>query len=298
MNVLRLVSGSAHPALAAELSAELQVPLSHADCTRFADGETRVHIEGDLRGTTVCIVQPTAPPVNDHLMELTLLIDAARSAGAARVIAVVPYLAYSRQEQRSAVGDPRSAQVIARLLDSVGLDHLVCVDLHAPALESSFAMPLTQLAAAAVLSPPIRQWQLAQPVIVSPDAGGMKRAQRVAAELRAELAVAVKERYGPDQARSLRVLGDVRGRSCVLVDDMASTGQTLAHAAEALRAAGARDVRAVFTHAVMAPGAVERLQAARLEAIVTTNTIPLAPAAGFQVVSVARELGAAVRSLL
>ena len=173
------------------------------------------------------------------VMTLALLADAARAAGAARVVGVVPYFGYSRQEQRSASGDPRSAQVAARLLGAVGLDHLVTLDLHAPALESALPMPVTLLRPDGLFLPIIRQWGINNLTIAAPDAGGIKRAQRFASELNAELAVVTKTRPRPDVAVSLKVLGDVRNRTCVIVDDMASTGRTLVGAAEALRDAGA-----------------------------------------------------------
>lgn len=271
---LRLIAGSAHPALAAELARELNVTLDPVEIATFADGETRVHIVPDVRAASVWIVQPTCPPVNDHLMELALMIDAARAAGAARVTAVVPYFGYARQDVRSRRGDPRSAQVVARWLEAVGLDHLVTLDLHTPALESALPMPVTLLHAEEVFLPRIKSWGLEGLVVVAPDAGGFKRAQRYALVLGARLAVIAKDRPRPDAAAPLQVLGDVRDHVCLVVDDMASTGRTLAGAADALRRAGARDVHALFTHAVMAAGAVDRLFDAHFGKILATDSIP------------------------
>jgi ribose-phosphate pyrophosphokinase len=294
---LLLISGDAHPELAERLAAELKLELAPAEIGSFVDTETRVRVTPEVRGADVFILQPTSPPVNDHLMALAQLIDACRAAGARRVTALAPYFGYARQDQRSRVGDPRSAQVVARLLGAVGLDHLVTLDLHAPSLESAFSMPCTLLRADDLFVPVIERWGVRDLVIVAPDAGGLKRAQRYAARLSTDLAVVTKDRPQPDVATPRRVLGDVRDRTCVLVDDLASTGRTLAGAAEALRRSGARDVHAVFTHAVMATGAMERLLAAPLERIATTDSVPPTRHARVEVLPIAALLAKTVRAL-
>jgi ribose-phosphate pyrophosphokinase len=292
---MQLISGNAHPVLAENLARELRLPRVAAEVGAFADGETRVHLAQDVREATVILVQPTCPPVNDHLMVLALLADAARAAGAARVVGVVPYFGYARQEQRGRPGDPRSAQVAARLLGSVGLDHLVTLDLHAPALESALPMPATLLRAEDVFLPRIKGWGIQDLVIVAPDAGGLKRAQRFAHALDTHLAVIAKDRPRPDVATPLQVLGAVKDRVCLVVDDMASTGRTLSGAADALRQAGAREVHALFTHAVMAPGAVDWLRAARFGKLLSTDSIPVAADTGLEIVSIAPLLAQTVR---
>lgn len=289
------ISGDAHPKLAAEIAAELQLSVSSAAVATFADGETRVHIEADVRDAVVVIVQPTSPPVNDHLVSLALLADAAKAAGADCIIAVVPYFGYSRQEQRSAVGDARSARLAANLLGMSGIDRLITLDLHVPALESAFPLSVTLLQPDELFLPVIRG--IANLTIVAPDAGGMKRAQRFAGRLDAELAVVAKIRSGPDAVAVSGVLGNVRGRECVIVDDMASTGRTLALAAEALRDAGADAVHAVFTHPVMAEGAIARLLAAPIKQLVTSDSIPPPEHPRIQVVPIALLLAAAVRNV-
>lgn len=294
---LRLIAGNAHPALAENLAHELKVPLVTAEVGSFADGETRVHISQDVRGAAVFIVQPTCPPVNDNLMVLALLADAVRAAGAARVTGIVPYFGYARQEQRSRPGDPRSAQVAGRLLDCVGLDHLVTLDLHAPALESALPMPATLLHAEEVLLPRVKNWDIRDLVVVTPDAGGLKRAQRYALALGAPLAVIAKERPRPDTAVPLQVLGNVKDRVCLVVDDMASTGRTISGAADALRQAGAKDVHAIFTHAVMAPGALDRLIAAQFGKVLTTDSIPVSADSWLEVVPITPLLARTVRYL-
>ncbi len=293
----KLLSGDAHPTLAQDLAGELNVALEPVTITTFADGEASICIEGDMRDALVFIVQPTSPPVAEHLLTLALLIDAARAAGAVRTVALVPYFGYARQEQRSQRGEPRSAQVAARLLAAVGLDHLVTLDLHAPALESAFPMPVTQLRAEELFVPRLREWKLHDLTIVAPDAGGLKRGQRYASALDAGLAVIAKTRSRPDVAAQRQVLGDVQGRTCVLVDDLASTGRTLAGSAEALRRAGAREVHAVFTHAVMAAEARERLLSAPLDRIMTSDSIPIAEHTRLEVVRIAPLLAQAVRGL-
>lgn len=293
-----LISGDGNPALAAKIAEELNLPLEPVEAGTFADGETHVHIGSDVRNATVVIVQPTSPPVNDRLMMLALLADAACAAGAARTIGVVPYFGYSRQEQRGDVGDPRSAQVVAQLLGSVGLDHLVALDLHAPALESALPMPVTLLRPDALFLPFIRQWNADKLAIVAPDAGGMKRAQRFASQLNAELAVVAKTRPRHDVATPLKLLGDVQGRTCVIVDDMASTGRTLAGAAERLREAGAKSVHAIFTHPVMASGAIERLCAAPLDKLITSDSVAMSPHPRFEIVSTAPLLAQAIRDVV
>ena len=187
---VKLLSGNAHPALGKSLACELGVPLQRAEIGAFADGETKVHVADDLREASVFILQPTYPPVNEHLMVLALLADAVRAAGAAHITAIVPYFGYARQEQRSRSGDARSAQVVGRLLEAVGVDHLVALDLHTPALESALPMPATLLDAEDLFLPRVKSWELRDLVVVSPDAGGMKRAQRYAAALDAPLVTA------------------------------------------------------------------------------------------------------------
>jgi ribose-phosphate pyrophosphokinase len=293
-----LLAGSAHPEFARQLAAELDIEPTTTTVEHFSDGETHVAIEGDVRGKFACIVQPTCPPVNDHLIELALMIDAAHAAGAARTIAVVPYFGYARQERRGKIGHCLSAQVAAKLLAAVGLDYLITFDLHAPALESALAMPLIELMAEDVMIPKIQTWQLNTMVVVAPDAGGLKRAQRYGTRLCCPMAVAAKQRPRADEASTLCILGEVEGRDCVLVDDMVSTGGTLLGAAASLRQAGARKIYAVFTHPVMNAETTERISQSPLERIVTTNSIPLSPHPRIEVLSVVPILADALRQFI
>ena len=291
MSATALLTGDAHPALAGDIAHRAGLPLVEVSIAAFADGETRVRIEGDVRDKSLYLVQPTSAPTNERLMTLALLTDAARAEGAARITAVMPYFGYARQDVRKP-GEPRSAQLAARLLGAAGIDRVIVLELHSPALESAFPMPVTHLRADGVILNIIRSRKA---VIVSPDAGGLKRAQRYALALGAPLAVVTKERTGDDVATPLQVLGEVRGKDCMIVDDMASTGRTIAGAARALAADGAREVHAAFVHAVMAPGALQRMREAGVRSIVTTDSVGPVSAPGVEVVSVAALFAAALR---
>ena len=297
MSSFVLIAGDAHPDLARRLAQETGAGVAAATLARFADGETRARIEGEVRDADVYLVQPTSPPVNEHLMGLALLADAARAGGAARVTAVMPYFGYARQDARKAPGEPRSAQLACRLLECSGVDRVIALELHSPALDSAFRLPLHHLDADAVAVPAIRAWRLPALSVVSPDAGGMKRAQRYAGALGAPLAVVAKTRTGPDASAALGVLGEVRGRDCVIVDDLVSTGGTLAGAARALRGAGAASVHAFFVHAVMAPQALDAAIAAGVQRLATTDSVAAPPRPGLEVISIAPLLAAGIRKL-
>lgn len=274
MSSVRIIAGDGHPALARRVAESAGAELVSCAVSAFADGEIRVRIEGEVRGSDLYIVQPTSPPVNDRLMTLALIGDAARAAGASRLTAVIPYFGYARQDMRKRPGEARSAQMAARILECAGFDRLVALELHSAALDSAFRIPLTHVEADDAALSLILKWRLPEPIVISPDAGGLKRAQRYASALRAPLAVVVKSRPHADVAVAHAALGDVRDRQCLIVDDMASTGGTIAAAAQALRAAGAAKVHAFFVHAVMAPGALERMKAAGVQLMAATDSVP------------------------
>ena len=287
LRVIGLIAGDAHSQLARDIARLTEASLIPASVSAFADGETRVRIEADVQDADLYIVQPTSPPTNERLMTLALIADAARAAGAARVTAVVPYFGYARQDVRKSNGEPRSAQLAARILRIAGIDRLVALELHSAALESAFEMPLVHLQADELMLPVIRGWGIGDLAIVAPDAGGMKRAQRYASALAAPLAVVAKGRPRPDVAVSLRVLGEVDGRRCLIVDDMASTGRTIVSAGRALLDAGAKEVHALFIHAVMAAGALEDMCDASVRRIITTDSVHRDPDARVEVVAIA-----------
>lgn len=294
---LALLAGDAHPALARALAERCAIPLVPATVAAFADGETQVRLDATLADCDVYIVQPLAPPANERLMTLALLADAARSAGAVRITAVVPYLAYARQDVRSTPGEPRSARLIAEILRTAGVDRAVTLELHSPALESAFPIPIVHLSAEPLVLPVLRDWQLGDLTIVAPDAGGLKRAQRYAAALDAGLAVVTKARPQADVAVAHQLLGAVQGRRCLIVDDMTSTGNTVALAAQLLWAAGAREVHVFFVHAVLAAGALERMQAAGVQRMLTTDSLPGPPDSRLQVLSIAPLLAESIARL-
>jgi ribose-phosphate pyrophosphokinase len=284
MSALAILPGDAHPDLAREIARQAALPVLAASIGAFADGETRIRIESDVRGVDVVVVQPTGTPTNERLMTLALLADAARCAGAARVRALIPYFGYARQDVRDLPGVPRSAQLAARLLAAAGVERVIALELHSAALESAFLMPLEHLQADEIMLPLLSR-DLA---IVAPDAGGLKRAQRYAMALGAPLAAVVKTRTAVDVAVPLAVLGEVRGRDCMIVDDMASTGGTVAGASEALLAAGARKVSALFIHALMVPGALERMRGAGVQELISTDSVGPVDLPGVQVIPTAR----------
>lgn len=291
---IAIIPGDANPELGQDVARLCAARLVPAAVTAFADGETRVRIEADVSGLDLYIVQSTSVPTNDHLMSLALLADAARGAGARRITAVTPYFGYARQDVRKASGEPRSARLAARLLAEAGIDRMVVLELHSPALESAFDIPLVQLDADEIMLPVIRRWNLSDLAIVAPDAGAMKRAQRYSTQLGVPLAVIAKTRPRSDVAVALHVLGETAGRACLIVDDMASTGGTIAGAAQVLLASGAREVHALFIHAVMAPGALDHILAAGVRRVLATDSIRTAADPRIQIVSVAPLLARAL----
>lgn len=269
-----VVAGDSHPALAEALARAAELPLLRPRIASFPDGETRIQVSGDLVEDDLYIVQTLSPPANEHVMHLLLLADALRASGARRVSAVIPYLAYARQDAHHR-GEPRSANLLARLIESAGIARLFVIELHAPALESAFSIPVEHLQADSAMLAVLRQASIgSSTVVVAPDAGGIKRAQRYADALGSSLVAIAKQRHGADQVVAQQLIGDVRARDCLIVDDMASTGGTIERAAQTLQAAGAQAVSALFIHPVMAPGALERMLDVGVQQIFTSDTVP------------------------
>ncbi len=274
---LQVFSGNANLALAKEISACLNLNLGRALVTKFKNGETRVKIEENVRGSDVFIVQPTCIPVNDNLMELLIIIDAVRRASAARITAVIPYYGYAKQEKKTTGREPISAKLVANLIRTAGAHRVLTMDLHAPAIEGFFDIPVDHLQAGQLLSEYVRSLNLKDPVVISPDAGGVGRANEFRERIGAGLAIIAKQRPRPDTVEMIEMVGDVSGRPAVIVDDMISTGGTLVEAAKSLLNRGATHVYACATHGIFAGDGLDAIRASQLVETIVTNTIPQSP---------------------
>jgi ribose-phosphate pyrophosphokinase len=297
---LALIAGTANPPLAAAVASALDVVPVACAVERFPDGELAVHLRDSVRGAEVVIVQPTAPPVNDHLVELLALADACRRAAAGRVTAVVPYFGYARGDKRDGRRAPVMARLAADLLQGAGVEHVMVVDPHAAQIEGFFRVPVDSFGAVGALCAALRDGLPDDAVIVSPDLGGARRAADYGARLGRPVALCRKRRLAGDAVEVLQVIGDVRDRPCVVVDDMITTGGTIAECAAALRRAGAQEgVTVAATHGVLTPGAERRLADAGVRALVLTDTVAMHAPEGAVVprraVSVAPLLAEAIR---
>ena len=278
---MALFSGNANPALAQEIARHLTVPLGRAFVGRFSDGEVNIELMENVRGRDVFIVQPTCPPANDTLMELLVMTDACRRASAARITAVVPYYGYARQDRRPrATRTAITAKLVANMLASAGTDRLLTVDVHAEQIQGFFDIPVDNVYASPVLLGDAWKQGYADMVVVSPDVGGVVRARALAKRLDdAELAIIDKRRPRPNESKVMNIIGEVQGKTCVMIDDMVDTAGTLCQAAQALKDEGAKRVVAYITHAVLSGNAVERIEKSVLDEMVVTDTIPLGAAA-------------------
>ncbi|MDW8258845.1 MAG: ribose-phosphate pyrophosphokinase, partial [Gammaproteobacteria bacterium] len=281
IRTLALFAGNANPALAQEIARHLMVPLGRAAVGRFSDGEVNVELIENVRGRDVYIVQPTCPPVNDNLMELLVMADACKRASAKTITAVVPYFGYSRQDRRPrATRSAISAKLVADLMTTAGITRVLTVDLHADQIQGFFNIPVDNVYASPVLLGDAWKRGYQNMIVVSPDVGGVVRARALAKRLDdVELAIIDKRRPRPNEAKVMNIIGEVRGRTCVLIDDMVDTAGTLCLAAQALKDEGAQLVVAYITHAVLSGDAVERINQSALDELVVTNTIPLSEAA-------------------
>jgi ribose-phosphate pyrophosphokinase len=272
---LKLIGGSANPELSSRISAKLDVPLTDARLRRFADGEINVKIEDSMRGHDVFVIQPTCPPVNEHLMELFIILDALRRASAGRVTAVIPYYGYARKERKTQPREPITAKLIANFITLAGADRLLLLDLHAEAIEGFFDVPTDHLSPHRIFADYLRTLNLRHLTVVAPDAGGGRRAEAVANQLTAPIAFGYKRRPQDDQSEVIAVSGDVKGRDCVVVEDIITTGGTISKLAEALRAQGANKVLIAATHAVLTGDAVGRLRQADVDEVIVTDSVPI-----------------------
>ncbi len=279
-NNLMVFTGNANPALAEEVVHHLDIPLGHATVGRFSDGECTVELLENVRGRDVFVLQSTCLPTNDNLMEVLLMVDALKRASAGRITAAIPYFGYARQDRRPrSVRVPISAKVVANMLISAGVDRVLTVDLHADQIQGFFDIPVDNIYATPVLLEDLVQKNYPNLMVVSPDVGGVLRARATAKLLNTDLAIIDKRRPKANVAEVMHIIGDVEGRTCVIVDDMVDTANTLCKAAEALKKHGAEKVLAYATHPVLSGPAVERIAQSELDELVVTNTIPLSPQA-------------------
>ncbi|GAB4368771.1 MAG: ribose-phosphate pyrophosphokinase [Deltaproteobacteria bacterium] len=300
MTRLKIFSGNANIELARAICAFLSVPLGAAVVKRFSDGEVNVDIGENVRGADVFLIQPTCPPVNDHLVELLILMDALKRSSAYRVTAVIPYYGYARQDRKVLPRAPITAKLVADLITAAGVSRILTMDLHAGQIQGFFNIPVDHLYAAPVMLDYIRASYGEDIVFVSPDAGGVERARAFAKRLHAGLAIIDKRRSGPNESQVMNIIGEVEGKTAVLLDDMVDTAGTMVHAAEALQERGAVRVYACATHPVLSGPAIERLEKSRIEELVVTDTIPLGEKAAcrkIRVLSVAGLLGEAIKRI-
>jgi ribose-phosphate pyrophosphokinase len=296
---MKIVAGNSNRTLAQAIATYLDVNLAQCAVRRFADQEIFVEIQENVRGEDVFVVQSTSFPANDNLMELLIITDALRRASARRITAVIPYFGYARQDRKSLARTPISAKLVANLITRAGADRVLTVDLHAGQIQGFFDIPTDNLFAAPVFTRDIKERYKADHVmVVSPDVGGVVRARTIAKRIDAQLAIVDKRRERPGESEVMNIIGDVRGRDCIMVDDIVDSGGTLCNAAEALLAQGATSVTAYITHGVLSGGAVARITASKLKELVITDSIEptgaMHDAHNIRVVSIASLLGEAI----
>ena len=301
LKALTIFSGNANRELAQSICRYVDIPLGDAEVTRFADGEIYVEIKENVRGVTCFVVQPTCSPVNDNLMELMVMIDALKRASAGTIVAVVPYFGYARQDRKSKPRTPISARLVADLLTAAGVDRVLAIDLHAGQIQGFFNIPVDHLYGMPVLMEYMRSQFTSEAVIVSPDAGGVERARAYSKRLGGGLAIIDKRRPAPNVSEVVNIIGDVRGRDAIIVDDMVDTAGTLCAAAQAVMNQGARAVFACASHGVLSDPALARIMASPLKELIITDTVTPRQAVKdcpkVRILSVARLLGEAVKRI-
>jgi ribose-phosphate pyrophosphokinase len=302
MQLLKLFTGNANPDLARAISRHLDIELGKALVGTFSDGEVSVELQENVRGCDCFVVQPTCGPANTHLMELLIMVDALRRSSAKRITAVIPYYGYARQDRKVRPRLPISAKLVADLISTAGTDRVLCIDLHAGQIQGFFNIPVDNLYATPVLLDAISaRYTRDRLTIISPDAGGVERARAYAKRLGATLAIVDKRREAANVAEVMNIVGDVKGRTCVIVDDIVDTAGTLTEAARALHDAGAAVVSAAITHPVLSGPAVKRISESPLSEIVVTDTVPLRPEAKdcdkIEVATIATLLSEAIRRI-
>ena len=272
---LKIFTGNANPALAKEICDYLGLPLGEAFVGRFNNGEVQIMIDESVRGKDVFIIQPTSYPVNDNLMELMVMADALKRASARHITAVVPYYGYARQDRKTRGREPITAKLVANLMQTSGITRLVTIDLHAGQIQGFFDVPVDHLYGASILAKYINEKNLEDVIVVSPDLGGVTRARDLAVRIGAPIAIIEKKRPEPGVAKVMNLIGDVKGKNCIIVDDIVDTAGSLVEGAKALEAFGAKSVMAAVTHAVLTDPASERIANSNIKELIVTNTMPL-----------------------
>ncbi|GAA8932778.1 ribose-phosphate pyrophosphokinase [Helicobacter pylori] len=275
MRGFKIFSGSAHPAFCKEVSKHLGIPLSKAVIGKFSDGEINIQISESVRGKDIFIVQPTCVPVNDNLMELLVMVDALRRSSANSITAVLPYFGYARQDRKAAPRVPITAKMVANLMQEVGIERIITMDLHAGQIQGFFDVPVDNLYGSIVFRDYIRSKALKNPVIASPDVGGVTRARYFANQMGLDLIIVDKRREKANESEVMNIIGSAKERDVILVDDMIDTAGTICKAALALKEQGATSVMALGTHAVLSGNAIKRIKESALDEVVVTNSIPL-----------------------
>jgi ribose-phosphate pyrophosphokinase len=295
----RIFTGTAHLQLAQRICAYIGAELGNATVTSFPDGETFVKINENIRGRDVFIVQPTCPPTNQNLMELLIMVDAARRASASRITAVIPFFGYARQDRKDQPRVPITAKLVANLLTAAGVNRILTMDLHAQQVAGFFDIPVDHLFAAPVMIRYLRQKQISDIVVVSPDVGGIKMAQAYAHALDASLAIVAKRRISPTETEAVNIIGEVEGKHVFLIDDLTETAGTLCSAAKLLSESGAKEIYAGVSHAVLSDMAIERLKNSPMRELICTNSVPVRAGDGFRITTlcIAELLGEAIKRI-
>ncbi len=298
LNDFWIFAGNSNPELARKICDYLKMDMGGAKLSTFSDGEIQIEIDDNVRMKEIFIIQSTCRPVNDNLVELCLMIDALKRASASRITAVIPYYGYARQDKKVAPRVPISAKLVANMITMAGVDRLITLDLHAGQIQGFFDIPVDNLFAAPVLLDHMRLHFRDDIIMVSPDAGGVERARAFAKRLGASLAIIDKRRSAPNEAKAMAVIGDVKNKTAIILDDMTDTAGTLTEAAGVLVKNGAKEVHACCTHAVLSGPALDRIEASALKSLVVTDTIPLTPQAAasekIQVLSISKLVGEAI----
>ncbi len=286
MDKMVLFSGSSNKKLATKICKSLNIKLGRAFISRFSDGETRIEIQENVRGKDVFLIQSTCPPVNDNLVELLVMLDALRRASASRITAVIPYYGYARQDRKDQPRVPITAKLVANLLAEAGANRGLTLDLHAGQIQGFFDIPLDHLYGINVFSDYFKKIKLANLVVVAPDVGAVKMARAYAKRFRGQLAVVDKRRNSPDSTEVMNILGEVKGKNVIMVDDMISTGSSLVEAAKALKKAGAKKIFAAITHGVLSNRATEKVENSDIDSLVITDSIPVENGKGIKKIKV------------